>query len=119
LNKFYFDKGQSTITPAIATELDKVIDAVSRFPQMQLRIESHTDSRGGSATNFRISQSRADAIKNYLESNGVSSSNILYSIGYGEDKLLNDCTNGVFCLDTFHKKNERQLIVVLNYDLLF
>ncbi|MEY8019465.1 OmpA family protein [Muriicola sp. SD30] len=119
LNKFYFDKGQSTITPAIATELDKVIDAVSRFPQMQLRIESHTDSRGGSTTNFRISQSRADAIKNYLESNGVSSSNILYSIGYGEDKLLNDCTNGVFCLDTFHKKNERQLIVVLNYDLLF
>ncbi|MEZ2415248.1 OmpA family protein [Muriicola sp. E247] len=119
LNNFYFDKGQSTITPAIATELDKVIDAVSRFPQMQLRIESHTDSRGGSATNFRISQNRADAIKNYLESNGVSSSNILYSIGYGEDKLLNECTNGVFCLDTFHKKNERQLIVVLNYELLF
>jgi outer membrane protein OmpA-like peptidoglycan-associated protein len=86
---------------------------------MQLRIESHTDSRGGSATNFRLSQSRADAIKNYLETHGVSTSNILYSIGYGEDKLLNDCTNGVFCLDTFHKKNERQLIVVLNYDLLF
>ena len=119
LNKFYFDKGQSKITEAIATELEKVIDAVSRFPQMQLRIESHTDSRGGGATNFRLSQSRADAIKDYLESNGVSTSNILYSIGYGEDKLLNDCTNGVFCLDTFHKKNERQLIVVLNYDLLF
>ncbi|QBA63338.1 OmpA family protein [Muriicola soli] len=119
LNKFYFEKGQSKITPAIAVELDKVVDAVSRFPQMQLRIESHTDSRGGSSTNFRISQNRADAIKDYLESNGVSSSNILYSIGYGEDKLLNDCTNGVFCLDTFHKKNERQLIVVLNYDLLF
>ena len=119
LNKFYFDKGQSKITEAIATELEKVIDAVSRFPQMQLRIESHTDSRGGGATNFRLSQSRADAIKEYLESNGVSTSNILYSIGYGEDKLLNDCTNGVFCLETFHKKNERQLIVVLNYDLLF
>ncbi len=119
LNKFYFEKGKSTVTPEIAAELDKVVDAVSRFPQMQLRIESHTDSRGGSATNFRISQSRADAIKDYLESNGVSTSNILYSIGYGEDKLLNDCTDGVFCLDTFHKKNERQLIVVLNYDLLF
>ncbi len=119
LNKFYFDKGRSAITPEIAAELDKVVDAVSRFPQLQLRIESHTDSRGGAATNFRISQSRADAIKNYLENNGVSPSNILYSIGYGEDKLLNDCTDGVFCLDTFHKKNERQLIVVLNYDLLF
>ncbi len=119
LNKFYFDKGQSKITEEIATELEKVVDAVNRFPQMQLRIESHTDSRGGGATNFRISQSRADAIKDYLETHGVSSSNILYSIGYGEDKLLNDCTDGVFCLDTFHKKNERQLIVVLNYDLLF
>ncbi|GGD46040.1 OmpA family protein [Muriicola marianensis] len=119
LNKFYFDKGRSTITPEIAQELDKVVDAVARFPQLQLRIESHTDSRGGSATNFRISQSRADAIKNYLENNGVSPSNILYSIGYGEDKLLNDCTDGAFCMDSFHKKNERQLIVVLNYDLLF
>ncbi|NER09468.1 Outer membrane protein OmpA [Muriicola jejuensis] len=119
LNKFYFDKGKSVITPEIAVELEKAVDAVAKFPQLQLRIESHTDSRGGAATNFRISQSRADAIKDYLESHGVSSSNILYSIGYGEDKLLNDCTDGVFCLDTFHKKNERQLIVVLNYDLLF
>ncbi len=119
LQKFYFDKGKSIITPEIALELDKVVDAVARFPQMQLRIESHTDSRGGGATNFRISQNRADAIKDYLESHGVSTSNILYSIGYGEDKLINDCTDGVFCLDTFHKQNERQLIVVLNYDLLF
>ncbi|MGB5378592.1 OmpA family protein, partial [Muriicola sp.] len=109
INKFYFDKGQSKITEAIAAELEKVVDAVSRFPQMQLRIESHTDSRGGGASNFRLSQSRADAIKEYLETHGVSTSNILYSIGYGEDKLLNDCTDGVFCLETFHKKNERQL----------
>lgn len=119
LNEFYFERGKSIITPQIATELDKVVDAVTRFPQLQLRIESHTDSRGGSATNFRISQSRADAMKAYLESKGVPSSNILYSIGYGEDKLLNECRDGVYCLDSFHKRNERQLIVVLNYDLLF
>ena len=104
---------------AIAKELDKVVDIITRFPQIQLRIESHTDSRGGGATNFRLSQGRADAMKDYLESHGVSSSNILYSVGYGEDKLINDCTNGVFCLDTFHKQNERQLLVILNYDLLF
>jgi len=119
LKDFYFDKGRSQITEEIAAELDKVVDAVTRFPQVQLRIESHTDSRGGGATNFRLSQSRADAIREYLESHGVSSSNILYTIGYGEDKLINDCTNGVFCLDTFHRKNERQLIVILNYGLLF
>ena len=119
LPKFYFDKGRTTMNDAIAQELDKVVAIISRFPQIQLRIESHTDSRGGGATNFRLSQARADAIKEYLESHGVSSSNILYSVGYGEDKLLNDCTNGVFCLDNFHKQNERQLLVILNYDLLF
>ncbi len=73
----------------MAAELDKAVIAVKSFPQLQLRIESHTDSRGGGATNFRLSQRRADAMKDYLEQHGVSSSNILYSIGYGEDKIIN------------------------------
>jgi outer membrane protein OmpA-like peptidoglycan-associated protein len=119
MKKFYFQKGRYAITPEVAAELDKVVVAVKSFPQLQLRIESHTDSRGGSATNFRLSQNRADAIKDYLEQHGVSSSNILYSIGYGEDKIINNCKSGVFCLEQLHNQNERQLIVVLNYDLLF
>jgi outer membrane protein OmpA-like peptidoglycan-associated protein len=119
MDKFYFNKNKADITPEIATELDKVVRAVALFPDLQLRIESHTDSRGGSATNFRLSQNRADAIRDYLLGQGVPSSNILYSIGFGEDKIINNCTNGVYCLDILHKQNERQLIVVLNYDLLY
>ncbi|WP_019671176.1 OmpA family protein [Eudoraea adriatica] len=119
MNKFYFQKGRYAITPEIAAELDKAVVAVKSFPQLQLRIESHTDSRGGSATNFRLSQNRADAIKDYLEQNGVSSSNILYTIGYGEDKLVNTCKSGGFCPEQLHNQNERQLIVVLNYDLIY
>lgn len=118
LNKFYFSKGSARLTPEITQELDKVVSAIQQFPQLQLRIEAHTDSRGGSSTNFRISQSRADVIKKYLQDNGVSSSNILYSVGYGEDKIINQCTNGVYCLDFLHRQNERHLIVVLNYNLL-
>ncbi len=119
LKKFYFDRGKAEVTPEIESELDKAVDVVQKFPQFQLRIESHTDSRGGSSTNFKLSQKRADAIKIYLLKKGVSSSNILYSIGYGEDKITNICKNGVFCLDTLHKQNERTLIVVLNYNILF
>ena len=118
LNKFYFTRGRSQLTTEIKTELDKVVDAVKNFPQLQLRIESHTDSRGGGASNFRLSQLRADAMKKYLQDQGVPSSNILFSVGYGEDKILNNCTNGVYCLEVLHKRNERQLIVVLNYNLL-
>ncbi|MEE9363056.1 MAG: OmpA family protein [Cellulophaga sp.] len=119
LNKFYFGRGKSVITTGIAMELDKVVYALKQFPQLQLRIESHTDSRGGGASNFRLSQRRSDVIKKYLVKKGVSISSILYSIGYGEDKILNNCTNGVYCLEMLHKKNDRTLIVVLNYDLLF
>ena len=119
LRKFFFSKGGSKITPEIAIELDKVVNAIKSFPSIQLRIETHTDSRGGSSTNFRLTQARSDAIKKYLLANGVSGTNILYSIGYGEDKILNNCGNGVFCLEMLHKQNQRSLIVVLNDNVLF
>lgn len=119
LKKFYFPNGQSKITSEIATELDKVVDAVRRFPNIELRIETHTDSRGGGSTNFRLTQQRSDNIKKYLLQNGVRESNVLYSIGYGETKLLNACKNGVYCIDLLHKENQRSLIVVLNDNILF
>ena len=119
LKKFWFDKGQTKLTSEIEMELDKVVEAVQMFPTLQLRIEAHTDSRGGTAANFKLSQQRADAIKDYLLSKGVAPGNIPYSIGFGEDKILNNCTNGVYCLDILHKRNERHLIVVLNYNILF
>ncbi|MDT0605634.1 OmpA family protein [Croceitalea rosinachiae] len=119
LKKFYFQKNRTSITEAIATELDKVVEAVSLFPEIQLRIETHTDSRGGGATNFRLTQQRSDAIKKYLISKGVSNANILYSVGYGEDKIINNCKNGVYCIELLHQQNQRCLLVVLNDNILF
>ncbi|WP_437371429.1 OmpA family protein [Maribacter litoralis] len=112
LKKFYFDKGKSTMNAQVETELKKVIDAVERFPQIRLRIESYTDSRGSSSYNKRLSQDRANTIKQYLLSNGLNSHNIIEAIGYGEEKIVNNCTNGAYCLDFLHKQNERTLFVV-------
>ena len=118
IEKFFFARNRSDLTPAITGELDKVIDAISRFPQLQLRIETHTDSRGGGSANQKISQKRADVIKSYLLKNGASSSNILEAVGYGEEKIMNNCTNGVYCLDFLHEQNMRTLFVIANYDEL-
>jgi outer membrane protein OmpA-like peptidoglycan-associated protein len=112
LDKFYFDKGKAVVNAEVETELKKVVDAVTRFPQLRLRIETHTDSRGSSSSNNRLSQDRSDAIRDYLIKNGVSSKNIVKSIGYGEDVIKNSCVNGAYCLDFLHKQNERTLIVV-------
>jgi outer membrane protein OmpA-like peptidoglycan-associated protein len=119
LNKFYFKKGSSEITPEIATELEKVVHALKNFPEIQLRIESHTDSRGSNSSNFTLSQKRSDAIKKHLLEQGVPPSSILYAMGFGEEKILNGCKNGVFCLEMLHNVNERSLVVVLNYNLMF
>tara|TARA_E500000318_G_C3563774_1_gene214755 strand:- start:1538 stop:3217 length:1680 start_codon:yes stop_codon:yes gene_type:complete len=119
MDDFYFDTSSIQLKAEITSELDKVVDFVKAFPQAQLRIETYTDSRGGSSTNFRLTQGRSDAIKKYLVDNGVPETSILYSIGYGEDKLLNNCTNGVFCLEMLHKQNQRSLVVVLNDNVLF
>ncbi len=118
INKFYFSRGSSRLPDTASAELDKVVTVMNKFPQLQLRIEAHTDSRGGSATNFRLSQSRANRMKRYLLDKGVPESAILYTVGYGEDKILNHCTNGVYCLEVLHKQNERYHFVILNYNLL-
>ncbi|NNK18242.1 MAG: OmpA family protein, partial [Maribacter sp.] len=117
IQKFYFNKGRADITPKIQIELDKVVDAVKRFPQLKLSIESHTNSKGSRKSNSQLSQRRADAIKSYLTKNGLSSSNIT-SVGLGEDNLINKCADGVYCLEFLHNQNERTNIVVANFEEL-
>ena len=114
LNKFYFDKGRSEINEQVASELKKVVDAVLRFPQLRLSIETHTDSRGSTSNNKKLSQERSNAIKRYLLKNGLAPENITEAIGYGEEMITNNCVNGAYCLDFLHKQNERTLIVVVD-----
>jgi outer membrane protein OmpA-like peptidoglycan-associated protein len=118
LKDIFFDSGKSAITPEVEVELNKVLEIVKNFPQMKLRIESHTDSRGSSASNKKLSQDRANAIKSYLLKNGMPEANIVGAIGYGEERLVNDCKDGVYCLDFLHKQNVRTYFIVVNNDQL-
>tara|TARA_R110001592_G_scaffold107829_2_gene301716 strand:- start:685 stop:1674 length:990 start_codon:yes stop_codon:yes gene_type:complete len=114
LDKFYFDKGKAGLNAQVETELKKVVDAVLRFPQLKLKIETYTDSRGSNSYNKKLSQDRSSVIKDYLLKNGLTSNNIVDAIGYGEEMIKNNCTNGAYCLDFLHKQNERTLFVVVN-----
>lgn len=118
LNDFFFASGQSNLIPEITVEIDKVVDAVKKFPKLKFSIETHTDSRGGRSSNQKISEQRSAAIKAYLLKNDVPSENITSSKGFGEDRIMNNCTDGVYCLDFLHQQNLRTLFVVENYDEL-
>ena len=56
-----------------------------RYKDFKIRIEGHTDRQGNSDVNKRISLERANSVKKYIVSNGISSDRVS-AIGYGEDR---------------------------------
>ena len=113
---FHFAAGRTEITPEIALVLDQAAASLMKFPELRVRLEAHTDSRGNRNTNLQLSQKRAEAIRDYLISKGVAPETISEVAGFGEQQIINNCTDGVYCLDMLHKQNERYPIVVVNYN---
>jgi len=103
---------QTEIKPEAAVILDKLIALMKEFPDLEIRVESHTDSRGSDEYNMLLSKKRAKASFDYLSSKGVDPNRILYH-GYGETKLLNKCANGVVCTEEQHEVNRRSIVKVV------
>ncbi len=76
----------------LLTESFKVLDDVAAIlksnPEIKVSIEGHTSSDGTYATNMKLSESRANKVKDYLESKGIDAAR-LSAIGFGPDKPLN------------------------------
>ncbi|MEM8509902.1 MAG: OmpA family protein [Bacteroidota bacterium] len=109
----YFDFDKYTITDAAAAELNKLVAVWEKYPNMVIRIESHTDSRGPKAYNQILSDKRAKASRDYLISKGIPSDRIANATGYGEEQLLNNCANGVRCTKAQHEQNRRSEFVIV------
>ena len=60
---------------------------------------SHTDQRGEDDYNLRLSQCRAEGAMNYLVGKGISKSRIT-PVGFGESRLLKDCSTEEGCGQT-------------------
>src|SRR5262249_50551266 len=60
-----FAPGRSTLMPDARRKLDQVADALKNMPG-QLVVEGHTDSKGSDRLNQRISERRAETVRNYL-----------------------------------------------------
>ena len=91
----------------------RLMPVLAQNPGVKLEIASHTDSRGTSASNQDLSERRARAVVNYLESKGVNSS-LLVANGYGENRLKNRCSDGVSCTEREHAVNRRTEFRLIN-----
>ena len=77
-----FETGRSTLKPDSYTILDIVAASLTANPDIKIEIGGHTDNTGSAATNMRLSQARADAVRAYLASKGVAPERMVAK-GYG------------------------------------
>ncbi|GAA4276083.1 OmpA family protein [Aquimarina mytili] len=82
-----FDSGKSSIKEASNKVLQDIIAILKEYPTAKFTVEGHTDSAGSNKLNQRLSDSRANAVKNYLTENGVDQFR-LSAVGYGEDRPI-------------------------------
>jgi len=82
-----FDTGRSSFKE----ETDKVLQAMvaifKEYPKADFTIEGHTDSVGSKKNNQKLSESRANAVRDYLIANGIDAAR-LTAEGFGEDKPI-------------------------------
>jgi outer membrane protein OmpA-like peptidoglycan-associated protein len=83
----FFAVGSSALFPGAYDELGRVANVLKKYPETNIRIAGHTDSTGTADFNQRLSERRAEAVKNALTGLGVSASRIA-TIGYGEGKPI-------------------------------
>ncbi|WP_346882475.1 OmpA family protein [uncultured Algibacter sp.] len=113
INPIFFDFDKWNIRTDAEYELEKVIDVLRAHPEMIIKIESHTDSRGSTKYNLKLSNKRAQSSNNYITSRGIASNRIISAKGFGEDKLLNNCANGIKCSDEEHQLNRRTDFIIV------
>jgi outer membrane protein OmpA-like peptidoglycan-associated protein len=111
---YNFDK--SFLRPEGKAELDKLVNFLNSNPNvMRVELESHTDSRGSDKYNLKLSQRRAKSCYDYLISKGISK-NRIKTKGFGETKLKNECSNGVYCTKEKHQANRRTELILVTKD---
>lgn len=84
-----FQTGKANLLPGAKQALDQVAAALKNMPDRQLTIDGYTDSRGSDDLNQRLSQARANAVRDYLVLQGVDA-NQLRAEGMGESAPIAD-----------------------------
>ncbi|MAP80628.1 MAG: flagellar motor protein MotB [Aequorivita sp.] len=109
----YFDYDEDFIRTDAEVELAKILYAMELYPNLEIHIESHTDSRGRDAYNMKLSDRRAQSTREWIVERGIDKERISAK-GYGESLLLNHCGNDIECTDEEHQLNRRSMFIIQN-----
>ena len=113
INPIYFDYDKSIIREDAEYELENIVTVMTNHPELVIKIESHTDSRGPREYNRMLSDKRAKSTRDFILSRGIAKDRIESAIGYGEDKPLNDCVDGKKCSEKEYQLNRRSYFYIV------
>lgn len=113
LNNIYYDFDKSNILPDAEKDLLYLKEIMDEYPTLVIELSSHTDAQGKDNYNKRLSQRRANSAARWLTRAGVDKDRIK-PVGYGEQFILNQCTEGVTCTDDEHRFNRRTEFKILD-----
>ena len=115
INPIFFDFDLYNIREDAEYELEHIVSVLNNNPNLVIRIESHTDSRGTKSYNRLLSMRRAKSTRDYIVSRGISSERIPKAEGFGEDRLLNNCddANQNKCSKEEHQLNRRSYFYII------
>ncbi len=82
-----FDTGKSSIKAASTAVMVDIIQILNEYPNAKFTVEGHTDSVGSGSLNQKLSDSRANSVRDFLIDKGIGAAR-LTAIGYGEDKPI-------------------------------
>ena len=114
LGKVYFGLNSSYLTSRDEELLGKLTDILNDNPSVVLEITSHTDSRGKETYNQWLSEKRLERTLDYLKKKGISGYRMIGK-AKGEEELVNNCTDGVYCTEAQHRQNRRSEFLVVGY----
>lgn len=81
----FFNTGKATIQTKSHRVLDEAVHVLKEFSSIRIEISGHTDDRGSDELNLKLSQDRADSVREYLISKGITAER-LTARGAGESE---------------------------------
>ncbi|MBL7851160.1 MAG: carboxypeptidase regulatory-like domain-containing protein [Cyclobacteriaceae bacterium] len=107
----FFGYDQWILRPEFERELNRIIRSLQKNKTATVYIGAHADTQGTREYNKNLSDKRANAVVQFLKNKGIVSSRI-QAFGFGEELILNLCSDGVDCSDEEHSRNRRAEIKV-------
>jgi outer membrane protein OmpA-like peptidoglycan-associated protein len=89
LRNIFFATASHELLPASTVELEKLVKLLEANPQMRIELGGHTDNVGHDADNLRLSEQRAQAVRDFLLAHGIAAGRV-QAKGYGELRPVAD-----------------------------